>query len=252
MFDKAESIAKIAASVFAVLVSLILLSGYSYYLGYTNVFDLSSDLISKSMADVLAESWYVGVMAFVWLLLKWPYVLGSFVFFLILFSMMFFLARWARENGKDWMLEETTKENQGRHILGITVWHWKQLGGLFYEVVNWFYYPIAIIVGIGSFAILPYQTANDSAKEQKELFEKNGCSEITKKYSCIYLVDIENQQKKILAKGILISANDKRVAIYNNKLEIWPLLDNYIIRKNTDVGWVEQSETQQNHSPKED
>jgi len=34
-----------------------------------------------------------------------------------------------------------------------------------------------------------------------------------------------------LAEGILISANKERIAIYNKKLEVWPLLDSYIIRQ---------------------
>jgi hypothetical protein len=194
-------------------------------------FELSTDLISKSMSEVLVESWYVGVMALAWLLSKWPYVLTYFVVLIIMVFGVFFLARWCRDTGKDWIFEEITKENQGKTFLTITQWHWKQLGGMFSDMSLWFYYPMALLAGLCVFTVLPFQDAQESAKKQIELFKKHGCSEKAEKYSCIYLVDIENRQNKILAKGILVSANNKRIAIYNNKLEIWPLLDNYIIRK---------------------
>ena len=45
-------------------------------------------------------------------------------------------------------------------------------------------------------------------------------------------MDRDKQQDKVLAEGIIISANKDRLAIYNKKLEIWPLLDNYIVSKN--------------------
>ena len=231
MINKIESLAKIAASLVAIVVSLILLSGYSYHLGYVMTFELSTDLISKSMSEVLVESWYVGVMSLAWLLSKWPYVLTYFVVLIIMVFGGFFLARWCRDTGKNWVFEEITKENQGKTFLTITQWHWKQLGGMFSDMSLWFYYPMALLAGLCVFTVLPFQEAKVSAHKQIELFKQNGCSEKAEKYSCIYLVDIEKQQNKVLAKGILVSANDKRIAIYNNKLEVWPLLDNYIIRK---------------------
>jgi hypothetical protein len=199
-------------------------------------FELSTDLISKSMSEVLVESWYVGVMALAWLLSKWPYVL---LYFLTLSSIIiatFFFARWCRNTGKNWIFEEITKENQGKTFLTITQWHWKQLGEMFSDMSSWFFYPMAFLACIGLLTTFPFQDAEQYANKQMELFKEHGCSEKTEKYSCIYLVDIEKQQNKVLAKGILVSANDKRIAIYNNKLEVWPLLDNYIIRKNKDVG----------------
>jgi hypothetical protein len=252
LINKIESLTKTAASTVAIVVSLILLSGYSYHLGYVMTYELSTDLISKSMSEVLVESWYVGVMALACLLSKWPYVLVYFLILSIIIIATFFFARWCRNTGKDWVFEETTKENQGKVFLTITQWQWKQLGGMFSDLSQWFYYPMALVAGIGVFTALPFQDAKEYARKQIELFQEHGCSEKAEKYTCIYLIDIEKQQNKVLAKGILVSANDKRVAIYNNKLEVWPLLDNYIIRKNTDVGWVELSETQQNHSPNDD
>jgi hypothetical protein len=44
-------------------------------------FGLSEDLIAKTMSDVIVESWYVGILALGWILSKWPYFLGYFLFF---------------------------------------------------------------------------------------------------------------------------------------------------------------------------
>jgi hypothetical protein len=69
------------------------------------------------------------------------------------------------------------------------------------------------------------------------LYQQHGCQNENQKYHCASLIDSSN--KKVLIQGILISANNNRVAIYNNKIEIWPLLDNYIIRQNKPVNMDE-------------
>ncbi|WP_343749720.1 hypothetical protein [Methylophaga marina] len=46
----------------------------------------------------------------------------------------------------------------------------------------------------------------------------------------MYLIDT-NKNNQMIAKGILISANDKKVALYNNKVEVWSLVDSYLIQK---------------------
>jgi hypothetical protein len=244
LINKIESLIKIAASTVAIVASLILLSGYSYHLGYVITFELSTDLISKSMSEVLVESWYVGVRIIIWIFDQLPYFISYFLILCFAMVFGFLAARWCQANGKTWVFDEISIDNQGRKIFWVSQWHWKCLIEGFSEITMWFSYPALILAMIGLLTILPFEDAKGYANKQMELFKEHGCSEKTEKYSCIYLIDIDKQQNKVLAKGILVSANNKRIAIYNNKLEVWPLLDNYIIRKNTDVGWVEQSETQ--------
>jgi len=165
LINKIESLIKIAASTVAIVASLILLSGYSYHLGYVITFELSTDLISKSMSEVLAESWYVGVIALSWMLSKWPYVLLYFLILLAIIIATFFFARWCRNTGKNWIFEEITKENQGKTFLTITQWHWKQLGEMFSEMSSWFFYPMTLLACIGLLMAFPFQDAEQYAKK---------------------------------------------------------------------------------------
>ncbi|ODN65440.1 hypothetical protein [Methylophaga muralis] len=89
--EKYERLLKMAASVVAITVPCILLSGFSYHLGRIFTFGLSYELINKDMSDVLVESWYIGVVAIAWLLSKWTYWLGFFVFFSHYWADFFFL-----------------------------------------------------------------------------------------------------------------------------------------------------------------
>jgi hypothetical protein len=200
-------------------------------------FGLSEDLIAKTMSDVIVESWYVGILALGWILSKWPYFLGYFLFLVTLIFGIFFFLKWAKENKVDWIFEELTKENQGRTFLTITQWQWIEIGRLFSEMSSWFIYPM-LVLGLASFLVgYPYQKAKNFAEEQMNLYQQHGCQNENQKYHCASLIDSSN--KKVLIQGILISANNNRVAIYNNKIEIWPLLDNYIIRQNKPVNMDE-------------
>lgn len=243
--EKAEWIIKLAASSIAVIVPCVLLAGYSYHLGYILTFGLSSDLVPKSMSEMLVESWYVSVMAMGWVLSKWPYILvGSIAFFLLFVGVFFFLRR-AKRNGVTWIFEEITKENQGKIILGVTQWHWVCLGELFSYIFNWVSTPLFIIALLSLLTAFPFLDAKGFASEQMGVFEKEGCENTTEKLSCIKLVDTKKQQNNVLAEGILVSANGQRIAIYNKQLEVWPLLDNYILTKKGIIEQVKQETDQQ-------
>ncbi|PTB86768.1 hypothetical protein C9940_00915 [Pseudidiomarina aestuarii] len=228
--DKYEQLLKMAASVVAITVPCILLSGFSYHIGHIFTFGLSYELINKDMSDVLVESWYVGVLAIGWLLTKLPFWLGFFVLLVIVGLIAFFYARHAKESGKDWLFEEISKENQGRKIWGITQWHWCELGSMFKELISWFYYPVLILCFVVLVTVFPYEKGKDDAEKQIQLYAESGCNSEEKVGQCSYLIDTSSENK-ILAKGILISANQERIAIFNNELEVWPLLDSYLIRK---------------------
>ena len=65
---------------------------------------------------------------------------------------------------------------------------------------------------------------------QMKIFAESGCQSEEKVGRCTYLIDT-TKNNQMIAKGILISANDKKVALYNNKVEVWSLVDSYLIQK---------------------
>ncbi|EGL55307.1 hypothetical protein MAMP_02301 [Methylophaga aminisulfidivorans MP] len=228
--EKFERLLKLAASAVALVVPCILLSGFSYHIGYIFTFGLSHELINKDMSDVLVESWYIGVLGAEWLLTKWPFFLGFFVFLVVSGLAAFLFARHAKENSKDWLFKALSKENQGKKIFGITQWHWCQLGGMANELFSWLAYPI-LIVSIALVLVgFSYQRGQYDAEKQMQIYTKSGCQNEEKVGSCTYLLDT-SKNNQVIAKGILISANDKKVALYNSKVEVWILLDSYLIRK---------------------
>ncbi|SFK36077.1 hypothetical protein [Methylophaga sulfidovorans] len=228
--EKFEGLLKLAATAVALLVPCILLTGFSYHIGHIFTFGLSHELINKDMSDVLVESWYIGILGAGWLLSKWPFLLGVFLFYVLFVLAVFFFLRHARENGKDWIFEEITKENQGRKILGITQWHWCLLSEMIGTISSWIAYPILIISLIVSLLGGAYLRGQYDAEKQMEIYTNAGCQSEEKVGRCTYLLDT-TKNNQVIAKGILISANDKKVALYNNKVEVWPLLDSYLIRK---------------------
>ena len=229
--EKIEGPIKIAGSLIALIIPCILLAGYSSHLGYITTYGLRGDLISKSMSDMLVESWYVGVMAVGWILSIWPYMLVGLIAYYLLFVGIFFFLVKVKKNGLTWPFEEITKENQGKVICGVTQWHRVCLGGLFNELWTWVSTPLLILAFIGLLMGLPFLDAKGYANEQIDILQKQGFNGNDKKVSCIYLLDRDKQQDKVLTEGILISANKNRIAIYNKKLEVWPLLDNYIVSR---------------------
>lgn len=229
--DRIESLLKITAALVAIVVPIILLSGYSYHLGYVMTFGLDVDLIPKRLPDMLIESWYVGVLALAWVLSKWSYFLTLFIVFCLYCLAIFLFFLRAKKRGNTAQFEEFTKENQGKPIIGLTPWQWMLLGQLFRTSFIWFFTPFLLIAVIALLAVKPYQQGEEEAKTKIEAFKQNGCDENKKVFSCIYLLDITNQPHEVITKGILVSANQDRIAIFNNELEIWPFLDSYIIKK---------------------
>jgi len=249
--DNLEKVLKIAASAIAIVIPCVLLAGYSYHLGYIMTFGLSGDLIPKSMSDVLVESWYVSVIALAWALSYWEVLLGIFIasFLLGVASLLFF--RLLKSKGINWVFDEITQQKQGKSILGFTQWHWICLGQLFRDLSSIIILPMAILVVLAAFLVLPYTEGEDEALIQIERFNDNGCDCKTedKPLSCIRLIDT-TAKKNVIAYGVLVSANDNRIAVFTGKLEVWPMLDNYIIDKEfhqsepTDDGQKEKAKSE--------
>lgn len=230
--DKIEGFVKIAASSIAVIIPAILLAVYSYHLGYTTTFGLSQDLIPKSMSDVLVESWYVGVQALAWLMSKWSLLVFLFIFYAVVLTLMFIFLLRAKRRGVTWIFDEITKENQGKNICGLTQWHWICLGDLIKYLSKWFLMPIILLSILGLFTVFPYVGGRNDALKQMEKFQQSGCEGDGASIHCIHLINVAKSREEVISKGILVSANKYRIAVFNNKLEVWPFLDSYIIRKN--------------------
>lgn len=217
--EKIEGLLKLAATAVALVVPCILLTGFSYHIGHIFTFGLSHELINKDMSDVLVESWYIGVLGAEWLLSKWPYFLGFFVFLVVSALAVLLFLQYARENGKDWLFEELSKENQGKKILTITRWQWSQLGGMINELFSWLAYPIFIVSIVLVLVGFSYQRGQQDAEKQIKIFAESGCQSEEKVDRCTYLIDT-TKNNQIIAKGILISANNNKVALYNNQVEV--------------------------------
>lgn len=229
--ENIERILKLGATGLALIVPIILMAGYSYHLGYITGFGLDADLIPKRLPDVLVESWYVSVMALAWLFSKWLYFLAMFSIVFLLFIMMFLVIRKAKESRAEWLFQEVNKENQGRKFCGVTHWHWICIGQVFNNLATWFLLPLWLLAITLLFVFSAYQHGNKSALKQTETFQNLGCESKDKTLTCISLIDTSEQQGKVLTQGILITANQGRIAIFNDKLEVWPLLDSYMISK---------------------
>jgi hypothetical protein len=63
--ERAHKYAQIAAVFIGIFTPCILLAGYGYYLGYTTAFGLDPSLMARSLSEVITESWYLGILAFV-------------------------------------------------------------------------------------------------------------------------------------------------------------------------------------------
>lgn len=229
--ENIERIVKIAASVLAIVVPCILVSGLSLHLGYIVPFGLNHELVNRDLSGFVVEGWLVGVLLLACFFSKVFIWLGLFIFIASLSFFSFLYARKAKKDGQDWLFAKISQEEQGRSIFTITQWQWCQLGSLFKELSSWFLYPALTLVMIALLTVYPYQKGIEDADKQIKTYSESGCENKDKAVSCTYLIDTKNDEEKIIAKGILVSATETKIALYDNKLEVWPLLNTYMIRK---------------------
>jgi lysylphosphatidylglycerol synthetase-like protein (DUF2156 family) len=234
--DNLQKYSQLIAVIIGVAAPCMLLAGYSYHLGHIDGFGLDSSLLNRGFGDVITESWYVGVLLLIFFLKKWLWMLIYFcVMLTILLGAFFYFVR-RKVRGVDVFANPITKENQGRSIFGFTQWHWKCCGELVIEVGTMFFIPLVVLLAAVTVAILPFLKGNEYAHETIENFRKHGCEinpEKTHNFSrCVYLIDISSSNATTVAQGVLVTANNERVAIFTaNAIEVWPLLDNYKLQK---------------------
>jgi hypothetical protein len=186
---------------------------------------------------VLVESWYVGLKVVAWLLSIWLDVL-FWGFWIVLVGFVLFLLCGCRnsKHQESVRIKEQQPKEENEHLSCI-LQKLDQFMRFLSDLSGLILYPTIIISGSTLVIALPFKDAKEFAEEQMSLYQQHGCQNENQKYHCASLIDLSDN--KVLIQGILISANDNRVAIYNNKLEIWPLLDNYIIRQNKPVNMDE-------------
>lgn len=238
--DKAHQSLQIIVVALGVLAPCILLAGYSYYLGHITTFGIDSSLMNRGFGDVIAESWIVGVRLLVYLWSRWWWLVLFFGFAIIgALGALIFVVR-QKSKGIDALAKKINKEYQGRTILGFTQWHWLCLGEVVGTIWNWSWAVVALVMFASAVVILPFHHGNFDAQTQIMQYQKNGCADISKMpepFSCIYLIDISSSDDVPVTQGFLVTANNERVAIFNkNGLEVWPLLDSYMLRRKYGLG----------------
>ena len=220
-----------------ILMPLILLTGYVYHLGYVQAFGLDASMVSKDLSEMLVESWYLVALAVIYLLpkfwIRFALGLGFILFFTSM--LMFFVSQ--KKKSKKWILaEDSTQENQGRSFWGLTMWQWKLLGQIIHDVITWALLPVIILLCVATVAIFPYQTGREDALKQIQDHHQYSCAEIEKLENivqCSQLIDTSDNNN-IISQGIMVTSNDKRIAIYsNNKVEVFPFLPQYKLSKKT-------------------
>ncbi len=228
--EKGHRYLQIMAVAMSLLVPCLLLAGYTLHLGYIGTFGLESEVISKGLADVITESWVLGVMVVNYGLPKWPYFLiPLFILWLLSVGVMY-LATYLQNSGKlNRHHEEITQENQGKVYRGLTHWKWKCIFEAFEDMAPWFTTPIAVLAVSAIVIILPYGVGKEDALKQLVNYRTHGCEAGVK---CTKLVDISGEEERLVVQGILVSANGSRIAIYSDgNIKVYPLLDKHILVK---------------------
>lgn len=233
--DKTHRVIQLTALILGILVPSILLAGYIFHLGYSQTFGLDSSLVYKSLADMMTEAWYLGVMILIYLVPKWWYLVVALFFYILLILVLFLYFSYLKKQGKTWFTKEITKDNQGAKFCGLTLWRWGHIYEIFEELSSWFLIPAIILLFAASLTVFPYQQGRDGALKQITEHQKYNCEAKEKQglaTRCHYLIDTSTAEQKIIAQGILVAANNNRVALFdNNIVEVWPILDSYIIRR---------------------
>jgi hypothetical protein len=229
---KVADLLQVLGVAMGLLASCILVAGYTWYIGHISAFGLDSSIMNRGLGDVIAESWYVGLMALIYLLPLWWY---PFIFVAVVGALMlgglYYISR-QRDKGKNPLGDPITKQNQGRRILGLTQWHWVCWLEAVHLMCGWALVPIVLVLLTWLFIVFPFSEGNTLAKSEIEKYQKRGCTMdgvVGSPTRCISLVDISSPSVPA-AQGLLVSSTNERIAIFNDKgLQVWPLTSSYRI-----------------------
>ena len=226
---KFTDLVQVCAIAIGLLTSAILVAGYTYYIGYISAFGLDASLMDRGLADVIAESWYVGLLALVYVLPFWWYPF-AFMAAVVMLMLAAYCIRRQREKGKDVINESPVQQNQDGKRLG----DWISWLEMIVYMAGWALTPGAIMLLTWLFFVTPFQKGNATAKVDIEKYQKNKCTTEATTASperCVALIDIAAPSKPV-AYGIVVSGSRDRIAIFSEKgLQVWPLTSSYRIDK---------------------
>ena len=235
--EKGYKYLQMAGLALSVFVPALLLAGYSWRLGYVSTFGLNPEIVEKGLADVVVESWVVGVQVVAFVLPKFIYLpIVWMVLFLFFLGLLYFLTFLKKRGSLSLFAEEITRENQGGSYFGLTLWHWKLLSEAMEDVGNWLYWPFLVLAIAGCVVMFPFEKGKQSALEQLVEFRANGCAEHG---FCTRLLAVDGGEEKLVAEGIVVSANSGRIAIYSGGgVGVYPLLDDRVLVRGLGEGVV--------------
>jgi len=224
--DKSHKYLQLAALIAGFVIPCAMMAGYVYHLGYTFTFGLNSELISKDFSDVVAESWILGVQLLVYVITHWAYLLLLGLAFIVFVFLLMHLVTYLQDHrGFKLNNDEITQENQGQVYWGLSKWKWICLWGFIEEVTKWIAGPLSVVVFVTLMMMLPYQKGQDFAQRQITEYQKDGCASST---HCVQLIDFSGTEEQLVVEGIMVSANDQRIAVFSGeKLVVYPLLESY-------------------------
>lgn len=239
--DKILKGVQLVVALIGVFIPLLLLLGYVYHLGFIAYFSLDSSLVPRDFTGMITESWYLGVMSLAFLLPYWWFVfLLPVVFFFFLLGLIYFVL-WFKDKEGVWVFAEVTKEDQGRRIFGLTQWLWNNLFDSTMKLVLIVCTVILLPTTLLLVLLSPFQQGFDEAKKLNLRYMERGCEsgqvdmesmDEHKPVPCVSLIDASQAEPKLLAKGIYVTSNENRIAIFQEQtLHIYPLLAQYRISK---------------------
>jgi len=221
--DKVTDSLKIITLVIGLLVPLILLTGYVYHLGYIHAFGLDFSLVSKDLSEMLVESWYLALLAVDKLL---PVFTILMVLILISMVVLHYKRNRKETNGNNKNEEAGREENTD------------DMDILFVCLMM----PVVLIIAYIVISVKPYQVGREDALKQIQDHHQYSCAEIEKLNNitlCSQLIDMSDNNN-IISQGIMVTSNDKRIAIYsNNKVEVFPFLPQYKLSKTSKQPLIE-------------
>ena len=235
MLERVHKAIQFVAVSFGIVIPCVMFSGFVYYLGYINTFGLDSSLVPRNLGDFFTESWYLGVLAFVYLFKFWWLPVSMFVAMSLLLFMVAQLSNYLKLKGKRYIANPISKDNPGRKILGLTQWSWMCWWDDEVKLYNWLMLPLLLVFIPYLVLISPFKQGENDALKNIERFSKHKCNPVKDKkdrVGCISLIDVSVTPNKVLLQGITVAANANRIAIYNGKvLEVWPLTSSMKVQK---------------------
>lgn len=228
--EKGNRYLQVLALFISLSAPLVLLAGYTFWLGYISGFGLHAELIPKTLTDVILESWIVVVYFMGYAGSNLGYcLLGAFALWICLILMTYLINYLSERIFIDLDRPEITRENRGRNILGLSQWIWKMLlesGGTIYQ------YAAAATLGLCIsllFVLSSYSFGEKEAQKQITRFKASTCG---KDIACHQVIDHSGEEDKLVAEGLLISANEQKIAIYNTSVTVYHLRDTYKVAVN--------------------